>query len=128
MSRLKRLKSLRFLGGKLSRQRVQSWAVAYIAGTPNVETFMFVIHTRVLDEKATVVSTAVAAGHFADEDISFRIDRDSIRPEDLSGRVAGPSEGTHHVEGIALDDPDLLIGSIGDEKKFLIGSKVHIPG
>ena len=27
---------------------------------------MFVIHTRVLDEKAVVVSTGVAAGRFAD--------------------------------------------------------------
>jgi hypothetical protein len=30
----------------------------------NVETSMFVIHTRVLDEKAAVVSTGVVAGRF----------------------------------------------------------------
>ena len=44
---------------------------------------MFMIHTRVLDEKAAVVSTGIAAGHFEErQDAERHLDRlvDQSRP------------------------------------------------
>src|SRR4051812_32743894 len=87
MSRLKGLKCLGFLAGKLAWRRVQTWAVAYIAGTPNVEIFMFVIHTRVLDEKATVVSTGIADGRFDErQDAERHLDQLVERSQPNAGR------------------------------------------
>ena len=66
---------------------MQTWAVAYIAGTPNVETFMFVIHTRVLDEKATVMSTGIAADNFEErQDAERHLDKLVEQSQPNAGR------------------------------------------
>jgi hypothetical protein len=67
--------------------KVQTCAIAYIAGTPNVETLMFVIHTRVLDEKAVVVSTGIAAGHFEErQDAEQHLDQLVEQSQPNAGR------------------------------------------
>ena len=67
--------------------KVQTCAIAYIAGTPNVETLMFVIHTRVLDEKAVVVSTGIAAGHFEErQDAERHLDKLVEQSQPNAGR------------------------------------------
>ena len=48
---------------------------------------MFVIHTRVLDEKAAVVSTGVAAGNFEErQDAELHLDKLVEQSQPNSGR------------------------------------------
>jgi len=53
----------------------------------NVETFMFVIHTRVLDENAVVVSTGVGTDHFEKrQDAERHLDKVVEQSQPSSGR------------------------------------------
>src|SRR6266849_526567 len=54
-----------------------------------------------------------------DEQVALRIDGEVVGAVELSGPVAGTSEGAHHLEGIALEHMHLLVGAVGNEQELL---------
>src|SRR5260370_31759660 len=56
---------------------------------------------------------------FRDEQVALRIDGEVVGAVELSGPVAGTSEGAHHLEGIALEHMHLLVGAVGNEQELL---------
>ena len=64
---------------------------------------------------------ALAGVDFGRIEVAEAVGGDVVHPLELSGLPAAAPERTHSLECLALEDPDLLVGTVRDEEPALLG-------
>jgi len=67
--------------------------------------------------------------HLTRVDVALRVHGDAMHPMELARVSAASTESSKDFEGLAVEYPNLLVGSVGNVKELLFGirRKVRVP-